>query len=110
SNDLKMRIYAMLSDTKENLDYYLQHGFYKTDRLNVRSFKFYADGALGSRGACLLEDYSDKKGWKGFLLSKPEYFSEMAEKMFEKGFQMNLHCIGDSSVKLILKIYMQKFF
>src|ERR1035437_8922141 len=105
NNELKMRVYAMLTDNKENLDYYLQHGIYKTDRLNVRSFKFYADGALGSRGACLLQDYSDKKGWKGFLLSKPEYFKEMAKKMYDKGFQMNTHCIGDSAVRYIKSIY-----
>jgi predicted amidohydrolase YtcJ len=110
NGELKMRVYAMLTDNKENLDYYLAHGPYKTDRLNVRSFKFYADGALGSRGACLLEDYSDKKGWKGFLLSKPEYFAEMAEKMYEKGFQMNTHCIGDSSISLLLKIYLRRMF
>jgi hypothetical protein len=105
NGELKMRVYAMLTDNKENLDYYLQHGIYKTDRLNVRSFKFYADGALGSRGACLLEDYSDKKGWKGFLLSKPEYFREIAEKMFEKKFQMNTHCIGDSANRFLLNTY-----
>jgi predicted amidohydrolase YtcJ len=107
NNELKMRVYAMLTDNKENLDYYLQHGIYKTDRLNVRSFKFYADGALGSRGACLLQDYSDKKGWKGFLLSKPEYFIEMAVKIYNKGkgFQMNTHCIGDSANRFILNVY-----
>jgi hypothetical protein len=105
NNELKMRVYAMLSDNKENLDYYLEHGIYKTERLNVRSFKFYGDGALGSRGACLLEDYSDKNGWKGFLLSKPDYYKEMAKKMFEKGFQMNTHCIGDSSDRYLLNVY-----
>ncbi|MFI5164745.1 MAG: amidohydrolase, partial [Bacteroidia bacterium] len=109
NGELKMRVYAMLTDNKENLDYYLQHGIYKTDRLNVRSFKFYGDGALGSRGACLLEDYSDKKGWKGFLLSKPEYYKEMAEKMFEKGFQMNTHCIGDSANRLLITTYGKYF-
>jgi len=48
--ELQMRIYAMASGTHENLDYYLDHGPIKTDRLHVCSFKFYADGALGSRG------------------------------------------------------------
>jgi hypothetical protein len=105
NGQLKMRVYAMLSDTKENLDYYLQHGTYKTERLNVRSFKFYADGALGSRGACLLQPYSDKPEQQGFLLNKPEYFEEMAKKMFEKGFQMNTHCIGDSATSFILSVY-----
>jgi predicted amidohydrolase YtcJ len=71
----------------------------------VRSFKFYADGALGSRGACLLEHYSDKKEWKGFLLNTKEHFEKYAAIMAQKGFQMNTHCIGDSSDRLILDIY-----
>jgi len=105
SGELKMRIYAMLSPSKENLDYYLAHGQYKTERMNIRSFKFYADGALGSRGACLLQPYSDKPGEQGFLLNKPEYYRTMALEMFRKGFQMNTHCIGDSAVRLMLKLY-----
>jgi len=105
NGELKMRVYAMLTDNKENLDYYLEHGIYKTERLNVRSFKFYADGALGSRGACMLQPYSDKPEQQGFLLSNPEYFYEMAKKMFEKGFQMNTHCIGDSADRFLLDTY-----
>ncbi|MBK7666644.1 MAG: amidohydrolase [Sphingobacteriaceae bacterium] len=105
SGKLKMRIYAMLSDNAPNYKYYLEKGPYKTDKLNVRSFKFYADGALGSRGACLLEHYSDKKEWKGFLLNTKEHFEKYAAIMAEKGFQMNTHCIGDSSDRLILDIY-----
>jgi predicted amidohydrolase YtcJ len=103
--ELKMRVYAMLTPDKENLDHYLKNGIYKTDYLNVRSFKFYADGALGSRGACLLSDYNDQKDWKGFLLNEEEYFEENADLMREKGFQMNTHCIGDSAVRLISQIY-----
>ncbi len=104
--ELKIRVYAMLSDNKENLDYYLQNGIYKTDRLNVRSFKFYADGSLGSRGACMLSPYTDKPEQQGFLLSTPEHFKESAKKVFDKGFQMNTHCIGDSAVRLISTIYL----
>lgn len=105
NNLLKMRIYAMLTDNKENLDYYLPKGIYKTDRLNIRSFKFYADGALGSRGACLLAPYIDKPNQQGFLLNTPRYFDSMAVIMAKNGFQMNTHCIGDSSFRLIKKIY-----
>jgi hypothetical protein len=110
TNALKMRVYAMLSDNKENLDYYLAKGPYKTERLNVRSFKFYADGALGSRGACLLKPYSDKPEQQGFLLSKPDYFERMAHSMRIHGFQMNTHCIGDSAVRLILETYARENF
>lgn len=103
--ELKMRIYAMLTDNQENFNYYLEHGKYKSDRLNICSFKFYADGALGSRGACLLHPYSDKPKEQGFLLNKPEYFIEKSKQLFEKGFQMNTHCIGDSSDRFILDTY-----
>lgn len=104
-NQLKMRIYAMLSDSLPNYNYYLEKGPYKTDRLNVRSFKFYADGALGSRGACLHNDYSDQKKWKGFLLSSQAHFEKYAKLVIDKGFQMNTHCIGDSAYHIILEAY-----
>ena len=103
--DLKMRVYAMLSDSAPNYEYYFKNGIYKTERLNVRSFKFYADGALGSRGACLLKDYSDKKGWQGFLLKSPECYNEKSQDIINHGFQMNTHCIGDSAARLIFTIY-----
>lgn len=102
---MKIRVYAMLSDSLENYEHYLSTGPYKTDRLNVRAFKFYADGALGSRGACLLKDYSDKPGWKGFLLKTKEHYEKHAKQMIEKGFQMNTHCIGDSAYRLMISIY-----
>lgn len=102
---LKMRIYAMLSDSGPNYKYYLEKGPYKTERLNVRSFKFYADGALGSRGACLFKDYSDKPNWCGFLLNTMEHFKERAEVMDKKGFQVNTHCIGDSALNMVMDIY-----
>lgn len=102
---LKMRIYAMLLDSTPNYNYYLNKGPYKTDLLNIRSFKFYADGALGSRGACLLEHYTDKPEWTGFLLNRKEHFEEKAKLLASKGFQMNTHCIGDSSDRIIANIY-----
>ena len=105
SGQLKMRVYAMLSDSLPNYEYYLDRGPYKTERLHVRSFKFYADGALGSRGACLIKDYSDKPGWKGFLITKKERLEKYAAILDQKGFQMNSHCIGDSASRLVLDIY-----
>src|SRR6218665_956107 len=102
---LKIRIYAMLSDSAPNYDHYLQRGPYKTERLNVCSFKFYADGALGSRGACLHQEYEDKPGWKGFLLSSRRHFETQVELLAGKGFQVNTHCIGDSALGMIMEIY-----
>lgn len=105
SKQLKMRIYGMLSDNQANFDYLFKNGAFKTDRLNIRSFKVYADGALGSRGACLLEPYTDKPGHSGFLLNDKEHFAEVAQKIAEKGFQMNTHAIGDSANREILHVY-----
>ena len=105
SRELKMRIYGMLSDDKANYDYLFKNGAFKTERLNVRSFKVYADGALGSRGACLLEPYSDKPGYSGFLLSDKKHFAEVAKEIADAGFQMNTHAIGDSANREILKVY-----
>ncbi len=102
---LQMRLYVMLSDDKENFDHYLPKGPYKTDKLFVHGFKFYADGALGSRGACLLEPYNDKKDWKGFLLSSIAHFDSSAQILAGTEFQMCTHAIGDSGNRMILNVY-----
>ncbi|MES3017292.1 MAG: amidohydrolase [Bacteroidota bacterium] len=105
NKQLKMRIYGMLHDSKDNYDYLFKNGAFKTDRLNVSSFKVYADGALGSRGARLLQPYSDKPGSSGFLLSDKQHYAEVAQKIADSGFQMNTHAIGDSANREILKVY-----
>ncbi|HEY2583129.1 MAG TPA: amidohydrolase [Mucilaginibacter sp.] len=102
---LKMRMYVMLSDNPDNYAYLFKRGVYKTPGLHVRAFKVYADGALGSRGACLLKPYSDQKNWKGFLLSSQQHFRDVAQKLADKGFQMCTHAIGDSANRVMLKIY-----
>jgi predicted amidohydrolase YtcJ len=102
---LKMRIYAMISDNERTLKYFFSHGPYKSDRLNVRSVKMYADGALGSRGACLLQPYSDEPGHYGFLLHDLNFYEKICEKAHDEGFQVCTHAIGDSAVHTILKIY-----
>ena len=103
--DLKIRLYVMLSDRPEDYDYLFKHGIFKTPGLDVRGFKMFADGALGSRGACLLQPYADQKNWSGFLLSSQQHFQEIAQKVYEKGFQLSTHAIGDSANRVILKIY-----
>ena len=104
-NSLKMRLYVMLSDAERNYDYLIKRGAIKTDRLNVSSFKVYSDGALGSRGACLLKPYSDMPDKSGFLLSDIKHFEEVAKKIYDNNFQMCTHAIGDSANRSILKIY-----
>ena len=105
SDSLKMRVYAMLSPSKANLEHLVKKGPYKTDFLNVRSIKLYADGALGSRGACLLMPYSDDPGNQGFLVSTPEQLREVCKLAFENNYQINTHAIGDSANRLMLKMY-----
>ena len=102
---LKMRLYVMLSDNDRNFNYLSAKGIIKTDRLHVRSFKAYADGALGSRGACLLEPYTDKPETHGFLLSHRAHFDSLATKLYDKGFQLCTHAIGDSGNRVILDTY-----
>jgi hypothetical protein len=105
NRELKMRLYVMLSDNAANYTYLERKGIIKTDRLHVRGFKVYGDGALGSRGACLLQPYSDKPGHFGFLLSKPEHFDSVAAWIYARNFQMCTHAIGDSGNRTILKTY-----
>lgn len=102
---LKMRIYVMLSDEKANFDYLDKKGIVKTDRFHIRGFKVYGDGALGSRGACLLQPYSDKPRHSGFLLSNPGHFDSVANWIAARNFQMCTHAIGDSGNRTILNIY-----
>ncbi len=105
TGDLKMRIYAMISNNKTNLDYYLKKGIIKTDRLNVRSVKVYADGALGSRGATLKKPYSDKHNHFGTLVNSYNDLQSVAKRIAASDYQMNTHSIGDSANYVMLKTY-----
>ncbi|GAB3734606.1 amidohydrolase [Hymenobacter agri] len=102
---LKLRLYVMLTPTAENRAYYLKNGPVLTDQLTVSSFKVYADGALGSRGACLVKPYADKPKETGFLLSTEKQFRDLAKELAASKFQMNTHAIGDSANRIILNIY-----
>lgn len=102
---LHLRLYTMLNPTPENKAYYLPKGPFFSDNLTISSFKVYADGALGSRGASLLAPYSDRPAEKGFLLQNPGYYRSLAKELAATKFQMNTHAIGDSSNRLLLDIY-----
>ncbi len=104
-NDLKIRMYAMVSATQENLDYYTKKGIIKTNKLNVRSFKVYGDGALGSRGAALKKSYSDRENHFGALIYSPKRYEEIAEQIAASEYQMNTHAIGDSANYVMLRTY-----
>ncbi|MBX2907178.1 MAG: amidohydrolase [Taibaiella sp.] len=121
---LSMRLYVMLSDDTStwktyssarekafaNNDadaqkHYVGNGPYKTDLLFVKGVKAYADGALGSRGACLLKHYADKPGWGGFLLSSRAHFDSLAAMLINTDMQLCTHAIGDSGNRVILDVY-----
>ncbi len=105
NEQLKMRIYAMLEPGNENIEYFVKKGIYKTDYLNVRSIKLYADGALGSRGAAMLESYSDDPGNYGLIVEPIAFYHEMCKLAYENNYQINTHAIGDSANRLMLDIY-----
>jgi len=105
AGDLSMRVYAMVSNNHEDVDYFLKKGIVKTDRLNVRSIKVYGDGALGSRGAALREPYADQTGHYGAMITTPEELEKLAVKIAASDYQMNTHAIGDSSNISVLRAY-----
>ncbi|NOQ25864.1 MAG: amidohydrolase family protein [Bacteroidales bacterium] len=105
SEKLKMRVYAMLSPNKENINHFVKKGIYKTDYLNVRSIKLFADGALGSRGASLIEPYSDDPENMGLIIETNEFYHEICKLAIENNYQVNTHAIGDSANRLMLDIY-----
>ncbi|SHK81657.1 amidohydrolase [Hymenobacter psychrotolerans] len=102
---LKLRLYAMLNPTAANKNFYFKNGPILDERLTVSSFKVYADGALGSRGACLVEPYADRPKETGFLLSTEKEYRALAQEIAASKFQMNTHAIGDSANRIILNIY-----
>ena len=105
AKQLQMRMYIMVSNRPEYVEEYLNKGTYKTEKLNVSSFKVYADGALGSRGAALKEPYSDKHNHVGAMLIGLEELKLLAEKLANSSFQMNTHAIGDSANAVVIRTY-----
>ncbi|MBU3928173.1 MAG: amidohydrolase family protein [Bacteroidetes bacterium] len=91
AGQLQMKVYAMLSPTKENLDYFFLKGPLHEDRLTVSSVKLYADGALVSRGALLLKPYADDPGNTGLQMEPTSYYDSLCRLAFESGFQVNTH-------------------
>lgn len=104
---LDLRIYVMLNPTEENTNHFVKNGIYKTDRLNVRSIKLFADGALGSRGARLLEPYSDSPGHYGIWVHNEEMMHKYSKLAIDNGYQMIIHAIGDAATRRIIDVYSQ---
>lgn len=102
-----IRVYTMLADNEGLLRAWFARGPLVDygGRLTVRSVKLYADGALGSRGAALLEPYADDPENRGLMIATPEHMSDVAHRGRAAGFQMNAHAIGDRGVRNVLDAY-----
>lgn len=97
--------YFMLNPTDAGFQFAQKNGVVEKDYLKIGSFKLYADGALGSRGAKLKTPYCDQKENSGLLLHSVDYFNEWCAKIAKMDYQVNTHCIGDSANRLLLEIY-----
>jgi predicted amidohydrolase YtcJ len=102
---LDIRMYIMVSDDQKSIHYFLPQGPIMEDRLSIRSLKLYVDGALGSRGAALLEPYSDAPETSGLLLMDREELKKKAMIAYNLDFQVNTHCIGDAANRMVLDVY-----
>jgi len=107
-NALNIRLYAMISDHAPTIDAWFRRGPQSAlfdGTLWVRSIKLYQDGALGSRGAALLEPYSDDARTTGLLVREPAHIQDVASRALVAGFQVNTHAIGDRGNRLVLDSY-----
>ena len=102
---LKIHINAMINPDDETMDHFMNQGIIDKEKLTVRSVKIYADGALGSRGAKLLEPYSDAPETSGLILESDAFYRHVCQKAYDAGYQVCCHAIGDGGVHHILDIY-----
>ncbi len=101
-----VRLYGMVSGGSSAFDEYCNnHLIDYGERLTIRSVKFALDGALGSRGAALIEDYSDDPGNRGLIRTTPEEFNERVQEAVNCGYQVNTHAIGDMGNRVLLDAY-----
>lgn len=102
-----VRLYGMIGGRGEAFDHFCENGpiLDYGGKLTVRAVKFYIDGALGSRGAALLNDYSDDAGNAGLLMQPPDSFALDVRRALECGFQVNTHAIGDRGNRVALDAY-----
>jgi len=108
AGQLSLRAYVMIGDDSAAEDYYFKLGPRSAmydGHLWVRAIKLYADGALGSRGAALLDPYSDDPGNRGLLVSTPEHLKAVSVAALKHGFQVATHAIGDRGNRVALDAY-----
>ena len=105
SGQLSINNYMMLFPDEDNLKFATDQGSFDSSGLHINSFKLIADGALGSRGACLIAPYTDSAHHHGTILRTPERIKSLAKIAANNDYQLNTHCIGDSANSLLLNIY-----
>lgn len=103
NGDLKIRTNIMLTPNQDNLEKFTKP--YTNGRINISTIKLFADGALGSRGALMLEPYSDMKSTKGISVITQEEFDLLCKWAYEHDFQVAMHCIGDAANRQALNTY-----
>jgi len=105
--ELPLRISAFANGDAAALDWLCRDGLYEhaSHRLRMRTVKLFADGALGSRGAAMLEDYSDDPGNRGLLVMSPAQLAAAADKAQRCGVQVATHAIGDRGNRIVLDTY-----
>jgi predicted amidohydrolase YtcJ len=108
SGEYSIRNYAMLDDDPELIAEHARSGIVEAAynaRLWIRSIKMYADGALGSRGAALLEPYADDPGNLGLIVTQQHRIEAVTTEALRSGFQVCVHAIGDRANRMVLDAY-----
>ncbi len=102
--EMQVRIYGMISSSNANLAQTLAAGHSSDDKdmYSLRSIKIYTDGALGSRGAALIEPYSDRPDHSGLMLTSGEELRSLFEQSIQADFQIAVHAIGDMGNRVAL--------
>jgi len=102
---LKIRINAWLSPSEENFTHFVEKGVYQSDHLSVNTIKLFTDGALGSRGARMIEPYSDDPHNHGLFVTPLEELEKFCRRAYANDYAVATHCIGDAANRETLKIY-----
>jgi predicted amidohydrolase YtcJ len=107
-DELSIRVFTMINNDPKEYEDFLKTGPEKDNPfIKIQAIKIYLDGALGSRGAALLEPYSDAPNEKGLLLLESSEHKELVAKFNNANFQVNTHGIGDRAIRIILDNYQE---
>jgi len=105
AGSMKIRMNTWLSPSEENFTHFVEKGPYQTDYLSINTIKLFTDGALGSRGARMIEPYSDDPGNLGLYVTPLQVLEKHCRRAYQNNFAVATHCIGDGANRETLKIY-----